>query len=91
MNIYKSTNRRQGNRLGALILTVLLCMLTTALKAQGVRISGQVNDDFGEVAMANVVERDGNNRIISHTTTDFNGNFSLAIKSTKNKLVIKSE
>lgn len=88
MNIYKSTNRRQGNRLGALTLTVLLCMLTTALKAQGVRISGQVNDDFGEVAMANVVERDGNNRIISHTTTDFNGNFSLAIKSTKNKLVI---
>ena len=90
MNINKSTSRTQGNKLQALLLTILLCLLTTTVQAQGqgVRISGQVTDDFGEVAMANVVERDANNRIISHTTTDMSGNFSLAIKSPKNKLVI---
>lgn len=88
MNKYKSTSHRQGNKLCALLLTMLLCMLSTAMKAQDIRISGTVTDDMGEVAMANVVERDANNRIISHTTTDMMGNFAMAIKSPKNKLVI---
>ena len=70
------------------MLTVLLSMISHAVMAQGTRISGTVSDEMGPVMMANVVERDGNNRIINATTTDFNGNFALAIKSPKNKLVI---
>ena len=76
------------HRLGAVLLTVLLSMISNAAMAQGTRISGTVNDEMGPVMMANVVERDGNNRIINATTTDFNGNFAMAIKSPKNKLVI---
>ena len=56
--------------------------------AQGVRISGTVTDNEGPVMMGNVVERDANNRIVSAAQTDFNGNFSMQIKSTKNKLVV---
>ena len=55
--------------------------------AQGVRISGTLTDNEGPIMMGNVVERDANNRIVSATQTDFNGNFSLQVKSTKNKLV----
>ena len=57
------------------------------LMAQGVRISGTLTDREGPVMMGNVVERDANNRIVSATQTDFNGNFSMQIKNTKNKLV----
>ena len=83
-NILKMSN----HRFGAILLTVLLSMFSHAAMAQGTRISGTVSDEMGPVMMANVVERDGNNRIINATTTDFNGNFALAIKSPKNKLVI---
>ena len=75
-------------KIGALLITVLMSLLPTVVMAQGTRISGTVTDDMGPVMMANVVERDGNNRIINATTTDFNGNFAMAIKSTKNRLVI---
>lgn len=83
-NILKMSN----HRFGAILLTILLSMISHAAMAQGTRISGTVSDEMGPVMMANVVERDGNNRIINATTTDFNGNFALAIKSPKNKLVI---
>ncbi len=59
-----------------------------AATAQTARISGSVNDDMGPVMMCNVVEIDGNNRIVSNTQTDFNGNFSMTVKNTKNKLRI---
>jgi TonB-linked SusC/RagA family outer membrane protein len=54
--------------------------------AQETRISGTVNDAMGPVMMCNVVEVDGNNRIVSSTQTDFNGNFTMTIKNAKNKL-----
>jgi TonB-linked SusC/RagA family outer membrane protein len=38
--------------------------------------------------MCNVVEVDANNRNVSFAQTDFNGNFSMTVKSTKNKLKI---
>jgi len=72
----------------ALLLTVLMTICSNAALAQGIRISGTVTDDFGPVMMANVVERDGNNRILNAATTDFNGNFTMSIKSPKNKLEI---
>ncbi len=71
-----------------LLLTALTAIVCQAVMAQGVRISGTVTDNEGAVMMGNVVERDANNRIVSAAQTDFNGNFSMQIKSTKNKLVI---
>ena len=56
------------------------------MMAQGVRISGTLSDSEGPIMMGNVVEIDANNRIVSATQTDFNGNFTLQIKSTKNKV-----
>ena len=70
-----------------ILLTALLAIVCQGLMAQGVRISGTLSDNEGPIMMGNVVERDANNRIVSATQTDFNGNFSMQIKSTKNKLV----
>ena len=56
--------------------------------AQEARISGTVSDAMGPVMMCNVVEVDGNNRNISFAQTDMNGNFSMTVKNTKNKLKI---
>ena len=69
------------------LITALLVLVCQMAAAQGVRISGTVSDNEGPIMMGNVVERDANNRIVSATQTDFNGNFSMQVKSTKNKLV----
>ena len=71
-----------------LLIICLTAIVCQAAMAQGVRISGTVTDNDGPVMMGNVVERDANNRIVSAAQTDFNGNFSMQIKSTKNKLVV---
>ena len=68
------------------LTTVLLCLVAQLALAQGARISGTLTDNEGPVMMGNVVEVDGNNRIVSAVQTDFNGNFSMQVKSTKNKL-----
>ncbi len=68
------------------LFTVLLGAACQLAVAQGVRISGTLTDNEGPVMMGNVVEVDGNNRIVSACQTDFNGNFSMQVKSTKNKL-----
>ena len=68
------------------IFTALLGLVCQIAAAQGVRISGTVTDNDGPIMMGNVVEVDANNRIVSATQTDFNGNFSMQVKSTKNKL-----
>ena len=52
------------------------------------RISGQISDVMGPLMMVNVVEIDKDNRIVEHTTTDFDGNFVMLVKNTKNKLKI---
>lgn len=71
------------------IILSLLCLLANITRAQqNTRISGVVSDNMGPVMMANVVEHDQNNRIVSATQTDFNGNFSMSIKSPKNRLVV---
>ena len=71
-----------------IIVTLLLAIVAQISWAQGRVISGTVEDSMGPVMMANVVEQDGNNRIVNHTQTDMMGNFSMEIKSPKNKLVI---
>lgn len=65
-----------------------MCLCLSTAVAQD-RISGHVwNKADGPVMMANVVEIDGNNRIVNNTTTDVNGNFSMPVKNRKNRLEI---
>lgn len=71
-----------------ILLVILVCLVTGTAVAQQRRISGTVSDDFGGIMMANVTEVDANNRIVSATTTDMNGNFTMTIKNPKNKLKI---
>ena len=52
------------------------------------RISGTVNAPDGPVMMCNVVEIDANNRNVSYAQTDINGNFSMEVVNTKNKLKV---
>lgn len=70
-----------------LALALALIVSTTAT-AQQHRITGRVFDDIEGLMMANVVEKDANNRIVGHAVTDVNGNFSMVVKNTKNQLVI---
>lgn len=69
------------------LLTLLFAVIAQTMWAQSKVISGTVEDAMGPIMMANVVERDANNRIVSATQTDMMGNFSMEIKNPKNKLV----
>ena len=71
-----------------ILLTLLFCVVAQTMLAQGKVISGTVEDAMGPVMMANVTERDGNNRIVNATQTDMMGNFSMKITNPKNKLVV---
>lgn len=70
------------------LLTLLFCAIAQVMMAQSKVISGTVEDSMGPVMMANVTERDANNRIVSAVQTDMMGNFSMEVKSPKNKLVV---
>ena len=70
------------------IVYCLLFIVPMKALAQEARISGTINDNLGPVMMCNVVEVDANNRNISFTQTDMNGNFSMTVKNVKNKLKI---
>ncbi len=70
------------------LLTLALCVAGTLGAYAQTRIMGHVTSAEGPIVMANVVEKDANNRNVSATTTDANGNFSLQVKSTDNKLQI---
>ena len=71
------------------ILLLAFCFIASVstLSAQQ-RISGQVSDAMGPLMMVNVVEMDKDNRYVNHTTTDFDGNFTMIVKNTKNRLKI---
>ena len=69
------------------LLTLLFTVIAQTMWAQSKVISGTVEDSMGPIMLANVVERDANNRIVSATQTDMMGNFSMEIKNPKNKLV----
>ncbi|MBO4905758.1 MAG: SusC/RagA family TonB-linked outer membrane protein [Bacteroidaceae bacterium] len=75
------------NKLIKLILLWVACFAATSVSAQR-RISGTVEDDIDVIIGANVVELDKNNRIVSGTVTDMNGNFTMNIKDPKNQLKI---
>ena len=71
-------------------MLVLFCSLgSTAFAQKGARISGTITSDAeGPLIMVNIVERDNTDRIINHCATDFEGNFSMVVKSTANELEI---
>ncbi len=73
--------------IGLIFVGSQMSINTFAQKAGDI-ISGTVNDALGPVTMANVVEIDAANRIVSSTVTDINGNFSFKLKNPKNKLRI---
>lgn len=76
------------NKIKFIISTIALFLCVSSAMAQQ-RITGRVwNDIDGPVMMANVVERDANNRIVQAAVTDMNGNFSMVIKNPKDRLVI---
>ena len=68
-------------------LTFIICHFSFGF-AQEARISGTVTDASGPVMLCNVVEVDANNRNVSYTQTDLNGNFSMTVKNTKNRLKV---
>lgn len=71
------------------ILTFVLALFCTVAFAQQKRITGHVfSKTDGPIIMANVVEKDKSNRVVSATQTDAGGNFSLAIRSAENRLEI---
>ena len=74
------------NKIKYLLLSIC-CLIGQAAMAQ-TRISGTVNAPDGPVMMCNVVEIDANNRNVSYAQTDINGNFSMEVVNTKNKLKV---
>ena len=68
------------------IIMVLLCLMTMEASAQITAVHGTVSDEFGEITGASVCEIDGTGRIIEATVTDLNGNFSMKIRNTKDKI-----
>ena len=68
---------------------MLWAVIAMALPANAQRrVSGTVEDDIDVIIGANVKEIDKNNRVLSATVTDFNGNFTMTLKDDKSNLVI---
>ncbi len=69
---------------------MLMCLAAApVLLAQNTIIVGHVADENGDdVIGASVIEQDKQNRIISSTVSDINGNFSLQVKNTDNSLKV---
>lgn len=70
-------------------LVLVLVLVTNLTFAQRVIVTGTVKDSNNEpIVGVNVVEVDENGRYVSGTTTDFNGNFSFRVTSTKANIQI---
>lgn len=72
----------------AIILLMSMLLFSGALFAQktGDVLSGTVFDSQGPLSMANVVEIDAANRIVTHTQANINGEFSFILKNPENKI-----
>ena len=58
------------NKTKIILTSLVLFFCVSSAMAQQRRITGYVYDDMGGVMMANVVERDNNNRIVEAAVTD---------------------
>ena len=81
-----------NKKIASLLLTIICGLLSTfsayAQVNAGDIISGNVSDDIEPLMMANVVEVDNSNRVVAHTVTDINGNFSFKCVNPKNHIKI---
>ena len=71
---------------GTVVVALQLSVGYTYAQSAGDIISGTVNDSYGAVIGANVVEIDAANRIQASAVTDINGNFSFKLKNPKDKI-----
>ncbi len=70
-----------------LFLAILCCTQFVLAQSADVVVRGTVSSPAeGPLMQVNVVEIDNNDRIITATVTDMNGEFSLKVKSTKNMI-----
>ena len=70
-------------------IMLLALMVVTIISAQAQEITsvhGNVSDEMGPLMGATVCEIDGNGRIIESTVTDLNGNFTMRVRNTKDKI-----
>jgi TonB-dependent SusC/RagA subfamily outer membrane receptor len=76
-------------KLTKIMFTVCLLFHASVLFSQeSVVVTGKVYDDMGPLLMANVLEIDINDRIVSQAVTDINGEFSLSVKNKNNRIKI---
>ena len=62
-------------------------MAATSLRAQDITsVHGTVTDEFGGLMGATVCEIDATGRVINSAVTDLNGNFTMKVKNTKDKI-----
>ena len=71
-------------------ITLLSGLTSATMQAQqaGDVISGTISDEFDVLAGVHVVEINKDNRVMASGITDFNGNFSFAIRNPQDKLQI---
>lgn len=67
-------------------LLSLFCLLAMQVSAQITNVHGTVSDEYGPVPGVAVCEMDAAGRIIESTVSDINGNFSMKISNTKDKI-----
>lgn len=75
------------NRISYLLLTAMMLVAQSVWAQSGNMTRGTVVDEFDEPLISAIVsEVDKNNRIISTTATDINGEFALSVKNPKNQI-----
>lgn len=72
--------------LRSIIMTMALLLTTTAGAQTITSVHGTVSDDMGPLMGATVVEIDGTGRIIESALTDLNGNFTMKVRNSKDKI-----
>ena len=66
---------------------LLLALLPLCASAQEITsVHGTLTDEYGPLLGATVCEIDANGRIINSAVTDLNGNFTMKVKNTKDKI-----
>ena len=84
MSIYNKCLRARGavRRLLMLLALMPLCAMAQDITS----VHGTLTDEYGPLLGATVCEIDANGRIINSAVTDLNGNFTMKVKSTKDKI-----
>ena len=84
IDIQALLRKTMSHRRLTVLVGALLCCAT--MMAQISNVHGTISDDMGPWTGAPVVELDASGRIINSAVSDINGNFSMQVKSQKNKI-----